>query len=309
MASRFIDRCYTEKSANFFLESCKNWMDIINDGRNCYAKEFTEQQFLIFAGMLSYYGYECLDEIIKTFKETEFFYIEIDYEDFKKENPDFAIEFADNPIALTRRAVALELIPLRPVSDNTVWLFAQNNCSEIEWLEIVAHETNHIVNSINNSLYVRWFDVVVRTGCSLFSNRVGATNGLIFEESVNVLQTAEIMNHILGFLNFNIHNDEIRGIFDKYRPFSNEKRTGIGYARSVPYIRKLYNSPVFNEVLVSSRLNGTIDEVKNYFEYKTYVGAYDDLLASMDKFYFCSDENDEEIGKSKVIELVRKYNN
>ena len=53
---RFIDRCYTEKTANLFLESCRDWMNKINEGREYYSEDFKEQQFLIFAGMLSYYG-------------------------------------------------------------------------------------------------------------------------------------------------------------------------------------------------------------------------------------------------------------
>ena len=151
---RFIDRCYTEKTANLFLESCRDWMNKINEGREYYSEDFKEQQFLIFAGMLSYYGYEYLDEIVEVFKETEFFYVEIDYEDFKKENPEFSLQFAENPIALTRRAVCLELFPLRLALDNTIWLFVQNNYSKRDWLEIVIHEVNHIVNSVNNSLRV-----------------------------------------------------------------------------------------------------------------------------------------------------------
>lgn len=303
---RFIDRCYTEQSANSFLESCKKYIDKINEGYE-YPLEFREQQFLIFAGMLSYYGYEYLNELISTFKDTEFFYIEIDYEDFKKENPDFVIDFAENPIALTRRAIALDLIPLRLISDNTIWLFVQNDYSPIDWLEIFAHEVNHVVNSINKSLKIKWFDVIGRTGCALFSNRLKSRNGLVFEESVNVLQTAEIMNHVLGFLNFSIHDDEIRGIFDKYRGYAGNKRTGIGYGFSVPYIRDLYEDPVFNEVLFFSRMNGDIKDLKDFFECKTYVGAYDNLLGAMDKFYFCSEVQDEEIGKNKVVELVKKY--
>lgn len=307
--SSFIDRCYNEQSANSFLNSCKVLMNKIDADRKFYDEGFKDQQFLIFSGMLSYYGYFYLDEIVKAFKETEFFYVSIDYEDFKRENPEFAVEFAENPIALTRRAVALELLPPRLVSDNTIWLFVQNDCSDIEWLEIVAHEINHIVNSINKSLAVRWFDVIGRTGCSLYSNRIDARGGLVFEESVNVLQTAEIMNHILGFLNFDIHDEEIRGAFDKYRNCLGEKRKGIGYTRSVPYIRELYQQPSFNDILVLSRLNGNLDELKEHFEGKTYVGAYNDLLEAMDKFYFCTTLEDEKIGKEKVKELTKRYNN
>lgn len=51
-------------------------MNKINEGREYYSEEFKEQQFLIFAGMLSYYGYEYLDEIVEVFKETEFFYVD-----------------------------------------------------------------------------------------------------------------------------------------------------------------------------------------------------------------------------------------
>ena len=40
---RFIDRCYTEKSANFFLESCRDWMNKINEGKEYYSLEFKEQ--------------------------------------------------------------------------------------------------------------------------------------------------------------------------------------------------------------------------------------------------------------------------
>ena len=43
---RFIDRCYTEKTANLFLESCRDWMNKINEGREYYSEEFKEQQFL-----------------------------------------------------------------------------------------------------------------------------------------------------------------------------------------------------------------------------------------------------------------------
>lgn len=304
---RFVDRCYTEKTANFFLESCRDWMNKINEGKEYYSSEFKEQQFLIFAGMLSYYGYEYLDEIIKTFQETEFFYVEMDYEDFKKENPEFSVQFADNPIALTRRAVCLEILPLRLVPDNTIWLFVQNNYSKRDWLEIVIHEVNHIVNSINNSLWMRGFDVIGRTGCSLFSNRVVARSGTIFEESVNVLQTSEIMNHIFGFFNFNVYDDEIRGIFDQYRDVFFTKSEGIGYALSVPYIKELYNIPRFREILFDVRMNGNLKELETYFDGLLYDGAYDDLLVATDKFYFCSDDLDMKNGAEKVKELVKQY--
>lgn len=304
---RFVDRCYTEKTANFFLESCRDWMNKINEGKEYYSSEFKEQQFLIFAGMLSYYGYEYLDEIIKTFQETEFFYVEMDYEDFKKENPEFSVQFADNPIALTRRAVCLEILPLRLVPDNTIWLFVQNNYSKRDWLEIVTHEVNHIVNSINNSLWMRGFDVIGRTGCSLFSNRVVARSGTIFEESVNVLQTSEIMNHIFGFFNFNVYDDEIRGIFDQYRDVFFTKSEGIGYALSVPYIKELYNIPRFREILFDVRMNGNLKELETYFDGLLYDGAYDDLLVATDKFYFCSDDLDMKNGTEKVKELVKQY--
>lgn len=304
---RFIDRCYTEKTANLFLESCRDWMNKINEGREYYSEEFKEQQFLIFAGMLSYYGYEYLDEIVEVFKETEFFYVEIDYEDFKKENPEFSLQFAENPIALTRRAVCLELFPLRLALDNTIWLFVQNNYSKRDWLEIVIHEVNHIVNSVNSSLRVRGFDVIGRTGCALFSNKYAAKNGDIFEESINVLQTAEVMNHILGFYNFNIYDDEIRSIFDKYRDESFNKSEGIGYNLSVPHIRKLYNIPRFREILFDVRMNGNLKEIETYFDGLLYDGAYDDLLGATDKFYFCSDEEDRKKGSEKVKELVKMY--
>ena len=37
---RIIDRCYTEKTANLILESCRDWMNKINEGREYYSEDF-----------------------------------------------------------------------------------------------------------------------------------------------------------------------------------------------------------------------------------------------------------------------------
>lgn len=163
------------------------------------------------------------------------------------------------------------------------------------------------MNSVNESLRIRGFDVIGRTGCSLFSNKYGAKSGNIFEESINVLQTAEIMNHILGFYNFNIYDDEIRSIFDKYRDDSVTKSEGIGYNLSVPHIKELYDIPKFREILFDVRINGNLKELETYFDGLLYDGAYDDLLVATDKFYFCSDDSDMKMGCEKVKELTKMY--
>ena len=121
------------------------------------------------------------------------------------------------------------------------------------------------------------------------------------------MQTAEIVNHIFGFCNFDIYDDEIRCIFDKYRGDFLTKSEGIGYNLSVPCIKELYNIPRFKELLFDVRINGNLKELETYFDGLLYDGAYDDLLVATDKFYFCSDDLDKNKGKEKVKELIRVY--
>ena len=112
-----------------------------------------------------------------------------------------------------------------------------------------------------------------------------------------------LKNQLISFWN----HVKIRSILDKYRDTSSIKSECIGYASSVPYIKELYNISRFRELLFEVRMDGNLKELETYFDGLLYGGAYDDLLVSTDKFYFCSDDVNMKQGAEKVKELVKLY--
>ena len=85
------------------------------------------------------------------------------------------------------------------------------------FLEKVVHEINHVVNSVNKPVVLYHGSKSFRIGMSV--SEIGGERGFgrILEESVNVLQTADIMKEILNFSRFKVLDSGIGYVLCRIR--------------------------------------------------------------------------------------------
>ena len=290
---RFIDRGYTENSINFLLENCKKIIDKINEINEC-PEEFKDMQFLIFSGMVSYYGYEYMNTLIETFRNTTIMHKSID--EFVKDENGNREDYDETTPAITIRRVGINLPSFKLMAANLIYIFSECVYTGLDLLEIITHEYNHSVNSTKRTIFIKNFKIVERTGCAI------NFNGRIVEETVNTLQSSEIINHILGFTFFNINNKEIAKIINIYKEYASKKSNGFGYNREIVYMRELYEDKLFNDIVVNGRITGNIEQIEEVFDLKTYPGAYQELLIYFDLLY-----QDTQLAKDDILRLTRKY--
>lgn len=279
---------YTDEMANYILNYSKTLVE--QAGRvKSYPKELKEIQYLIFAGMISYYGFEHINEIYNAFIKTNFVYSDEPILDILRKKSEI-YKGSVNKLYIceaTKAFLEHKFLTNRAGKffiNRTIYLSDDKKCPLDTFLEYAIHEVNHVVNSVTNDICKRDGNVVFRMG--LYVSGLRGTNveeGLIFEESVNVLQSVEILDEILRFGDYNIEDDDIRRVIDKLKVASeNRYRKSSGYEHTVPIVRPLYESPTFKSMVKEKRLDGSIKEIREAFDLKTRPGAFYELTGALD---------------------------
>lgn len=301
---------YSDEAVNRLLDYSKLLVNQINQNMPC-PKELKEIQYLIFAGLISYYGFERVEEIYKSFQKTKFFYSKESIIDIlarkkctKEQKELERMDFA--PKAFFQRKIWMDT-RYRYHIDKEIYISDQEQLPFDELLEHITHEVNHIVNFINFPICTRNSKKVLRLGIAIEALDGSYKEACKLEESFNVLQTAEIMEHILYFTQYDVKDLEIKMALDKIKYAYGKKRPGNGYEYTVPIIRPLYEDKNFNVLLKEGRIDGNIKTIRNHFDAKAGVNSFSKLANEVDGIYKSTDPHNFECKIEQATKIVKQY--
>lgn len=272
-------------------------------------------QCLVFAGMLSYYGMEHINDIYLAFLWTNFVRCSTINEvinskySFSKKDTD---KFINHCPGTFYEACAIKNLATEEYKiARKIYVTEEEKFASSEILKSIIHQMNHVINSIHDSILLTDDILTSRMGLSLdeFSSR--CNHYLDVEEAINRLQTDDIMWRILDFLFYEIDDKEIGSyldsiIGDAVSRENGEKRVAEDTLGKV--IKPLYDNEWFNTFLVDKRISGKIGAIRDEFDSRTVDGCFINLLG------FCDEISKEDAGyEEKAISegcakmLIKRY--
>lgn len=280
---------YSDSQVNDLLQYSKSMIDDIAS-KNCKRNDFKNLQYLIFAGMVSYYGFEHISAIYKAFQTTEF---------IDASNSDVLDKLGRKTTADSKAAISF--VNGKYYIQRSIHYFY--SISDVEQLlDSLIHEVNHFVNSVMSPICKRADSLVYRTGVKISALYDSFLESDILEEAINVLQTQEIKEHIRSFLNCSIYDSNIAATLETIRR-ANMNWIELGYESVVSDIKPLYFQRDFNHLLKENRLSGDIKEIRSAFDQKVGTGSFIELSNSLDAIWNQQDYQQ----KDKVYKLVSHY--
>ena len=301
----------TEEDVNYIISYAKTLVDHINDGKNV-PRQLKSIQYVVFAGMIAHYGFDYVDTIYKAFSSSNFVYTKDSFEDITKN--------ISLPGIKNRNITQVGSFVMLGAKENfggnvqinrTIYITDNDEHESFDrFLEKVVHEINHVVNSVNNPIVMYRGTKSFRIGMSV--SEIGGERGFgrILEESVNVLQTADIMKEILSFSRFKVLDPGVGYVLCRIRTAAKYPRVeGYGYELTTPIVKDLYSNKKFKNLVVGCRLNGLINPIKVDFDSKVGEGCYfrfcDAINAIDNKGRVWWDRSDEE---RLANQYIKKYN-
>ena len=301
----------TEEDVNYIISYAKTLVDHINDGKNV-PRQLKSIQYVVFAGMIAHYGFDYVDTIYKAFSSSNFVYTKDSFEDITKN--------ISLPGIKNRNITQVGSFVMLGAKENfggnvqinrTIYITDNDEHESFDrFLEKVVHEINHVVNSVNNPIVMYRGTKSFRIGMSV--SEIGGERGFgrILEESVNVLQTADIMKEILSFSRFKVLDPGVGYVLCRIRTAAKYPRVeGYGYELTTPIVKDLYSNKKFKNLVVGCRLNGLINPIRVDFDSKVGEGCYfrfcDAINAIDNKGRVWWDRSDEE---RLANQYIKKYN-
>ncbi len=252
-------------------------------------------QTLVFAGLLTYYGQERLNDIYLAFLRCHFVPVSGDFEKFLRDKYKFNSVVIGN---IKRHCngtfydveaheyVNKKTRKRRYKFDRTIYVEDDGNVDLDDLIRSVVHQVNHVVNSINNpvvaTLGSNGYGLSSRMGLSYERFNGRTSEGYALEESINKLQTDEIVDEILGYSYFELEDSALKTIIDEAVSLSSKKE-GVVHDELTEIIRPLYENRNFNDVLVNNRVSGLLKAIEREFDSKTSEGAYSEFRGLCDK--------------------------
>lgn len=247
---------------------------------------FHKYIFITTIGMIKKYGIEYKELIINCIKETKFIFGIENIE--KKVNEELLSQVEEN---LKNNSSAFVLYEIKVKKNNKIpeiyinyYLCIKNyNHTELENLEFIIHEINHIVCSKINTFFL----------CQ--DNSIGYRNGLFtkllkkdeigegraFDETINSLITDEIIKLIFS-LKEETNNKTIIDFINSIPIEQLENYEVSGYKNLTTLFKKLYEIEDFNKLITSNLINGNIEAIQE--EIDKYLGdkEYSKMLLKLD---------------------------
>ena len=300
----------SDEGVNYILSYSKTLVDNLNIGKNV-PRELKNIQYVVFAGLISHYGFEYVDTIYAAFNSSNFVYTKDSFSDIVRNINVNGVNVRDahNVGSFVTLGAKRRLDGKLQIS-RTIYITDNDQFeSRAKFLEKVVHEINHVVNSINKPVVLYRGNESFRVGMSVSGINGDAGFGRILEESINVLQTADIMKEILNFTQYKVLDPGIRLVLLRIKSAYGRELNGYGYEATTPLVRGLYNNSHFKNLVVSSRLSGLINPIKTDFDSKVGEGCYIhfcDTINTLDrKGRLWWDRSEEE----KIIsQYIKKYN-
>ena len=261
------------------------------------SDELEDIQTLVFAGLLTYYGPEYLDDIYLAFLNCNFVAVDEPMDKFLRDKFKFNLPVSSRLQAQcpgtfyevgAREYTSKKDKKIRYKFDRNIYVQNDGGVSIDELVQSVVHQVNHVLTSIHNPVVYTWNDfagVASRMGLSFERMASRTLEGLALEDSINILQVDEIMEEILGFSFYNISDEKLSNMVNEIFRLRDEKGIVLDVAHDelTEMIRPLYEDKEFNEVLVNSRISGRINDIKSFFDSRTSMGTYHEFRTECDR--------------------------
>lgn len=298
---------YSSKKINDILNYSRMLVDSLSDG---VKDELSYYKYLIFAGMIKYYGREYIDDIYRTFQKSSVI-----------KSKDSILNSFSKYLCI-EESVIEEVSGLEPIAYLSPSVFVDEmghlidskkniyvsfgDSTNMDILFALTSEYNKVLNSVNRSIGKDSNGSFTRRGVS--TRRLGGdSSSRLFEDAINFLQTEDIVREIVDFSTYDISDDELRCSLDTFSKSLRGKYYGNLEAIS-ELVRPLYDDSRFNGVLKISRLNGTINNVKDEFDKVVGNGSFDKMCDAVDSIGFSGcPEYIFEINGGTTQDLVKQY--
>lgn len=298
---------FSDEKINSILNYSKRLVDSLSGGVD---DELMQYKYLIFAGMIHYYGREYIEEIYEAFKNTNLVCVNGEISDlFSKylcvEESIIKEVLEMEPLAYLSPSVFADADGHIVTEKKNIYIADYSKRTRLELLQALIREYNKRVNSINNSISIKDNQNKRRIGLS-FRGTDGSVTGSILEGSINVLQSRDIMRSIFSFRDYNISDEDMRFFIEK---FSREEDTEVSeYDLLILLINPLYEDTEFRDILKQARITGKIDLISDLFDAKTQAGGFKALSDACDNIGIgsCLDYI-LEINAGITQDLVKKY--
>lgn len=307
-----ISQFCSDQAVNSLLNYSKMMVDKLCSNYD-RPKELKNIQYLIFAGLVSYYGFEHIEEITASFTKNKFIYTKDTIANFLAKSNSVSKETLDitsfeQSCALLYTEYFYRKSKNEYFSTGQIIVSDNKHYDPDKLLEFTVHEVNHSVNSINNGIISFGSSFKSRIGMYTRDYNTNVRKRMILEESINVLQAAEIMDHILAFSQYDVEDRDIKYELDKIRYAAGKKREGQGYILTTPIIRPLYEDAKFNKILKERRIDGNVNPIVSQFDAKVGNNSFDALASICDDIYVPSISNWAVLKKqNKAQDIVKKY--
>ena len=293
---------YSSEKINSILNYSKMLVDSMSDG--C-RDELTRYKYLIFAGMILYYGRENIQVIYDAFLKTDLVLVDEKLINFFDRCFDFSADVMNEVSALRPQAY---LSPKEISGRRNIYVSKTGDHSEVGIIYSLIQEYNKVINSINTSSSFKNRYVTGRRGIRYVDSSDGQVKNGILEETINAFQTEEIMREVLGFYHYDIGDDELKCMIQSIAFKSDDRDFKSGFEMTMPLVKPLYVDDKFRQLLKEARFNGDVAAIEDLFNSKTQDGGFKKFSMALDSIGIgeCPDYV-LEINAGITQELVKQY--
>lgn len=279
---------------------------------NNISSELSDILTLAFAGMLSYYGEEAIDELYLAFLKTKFVVSDksiarclSEKEGISKETISFILNHTPGVFYDVTGYECVDKNRKRSYKfDRKVYVQNDGNFNKQQLLRGVIHQVNHVLTSMHNSIISSQGKLAARMGMSYDRLQTREASHFYIEEAVNKLQTEDMMSEVYEFGVCEILDDDIRRNVLEVLSIPVEK---VKDDEVTAIIRPLYEDDFFNALLVDKRISGRLNSIREEFDFYTEPGDYALLLEACSLVATTKDSDEKEQGREVAKGLVKKY--
>lgn len=269
-------------------------------------------------GLLSIYGNH-KDIVSKAFLNTDILFEHgtikeilnrnnIDLQEFKYDERAESSEMATYAVSNLGNYICLEDGQLKLENDKPFIAASIDHVGITRLLNSFIHEMGHIIKGYVNGYSIKEDKdkvfAYVRSGLQVdgikFEKKSSEYYNYrimeVLDEVINTVQTTEALQEIKA-LDGTIPDKDVQDFFNMFN--KNLLDEDYGYKKTVKAFRPLWESKSFKKVIEDNIIEGKISRIKNYFDSRTYKGAFTDLGDLLDDL----DEVDS-IGGDFIIEFV-----
>ncbi|MBR4261909.1 MAG: hypothetical protein IKQ35_00910 [Bacilli bacterium] len=282
-----------ENNINSFLNKYIDFVNNISNNNN-YQENIKHVLYLIIPAFVVKYGFKYENLILKAFNETP---IVLNNHEMGNCTAFFSRIIKENKEGLPKY-----------YTQKLIVLNNYNNYSLIDLLDNIAHEFNHVINSLINEIKYDDESVSMRTGLSYITYNIndlskpsGKSEDVILEEIINTKQTEDVLKIIKSFSNYKIENVEFENALYAVNSLIKDDYSSNAYFLQSYICKELMRNKTFIPTIENLRLNGNTDDIEHWFDDITNIKkSYQKLIALLNEIVSL----EEKTGKNSIF---KKY--